>query len=100
IATLFHEAKSLDEAKNAVKAARRSISGKPSGKRTKRSPTEAETHASSVLGHSALTGLIRRFQITTATLDPLADLRPTVAARWIPPEGGDRGFHHAQGGYR
>jgi hypothetical protein len=97
IATLFHEAKSTDEAKNAVNAARKSISGKPSGKRIKHSPTVAETYADSVLGHPALTALIRRFQITTATVDPLADLRPTVAARWIRPESVDMVIHHAHG---
>jgi hypothetical protein len=99
IATLFTEAKSLEETRRALESAQKCFPKKHSGKRAERTPTEADCYADRVLSfnQSALTKLIQNFRITTATRNPLADLRPAVAAKWIRPESVDLVIQHAHG---
>jgi hypothetical protein len=99
IATLFSKAISLEEARNALDRARQCFPKHCSGKRAKQAPTEAELYAQRVLGfnQSALTTLIQNFRITIATRNPLADLRPALAAKWIRPENVDLVIQHAPG---
>jgi len=96
VATLFQAAQSLEEAEQALTAVRKSLLPKPV-RGAKRAPTEAETYAAKVLKHRVLPTLIQRFQITTSTVNPLADLRPLVAAKWVRPESFDLVIQHAHG---
>ena len=96
VATLFQAAQSLEEAKHALTAARKSLLHKPV-RGAKRAPTESEAYAAKALDHRALPSLIQRFRITTATINPLADLRPLVAAKWVRPESFDLVIQHAHG---
>jgi hypothetical protein len=99
IATLFSDAKSQDEARNALREARKLFSKESSGKRPSGTVTEAESYANRVMGleKSALTLLIQRFRIATAVRNPLADLRSTVASKWVRPESVEVVIQHAHG---
>jgi len=95
LAGLFHEARSPEQAENAIKAARMSVSSDPI--RDRQSLSEAKTYAQRVLRHPSLATLIQNFRITAAAVNPLADLRPLVATKWIRPESVDLVIYHAHG---
>jgi hypothetical protein len=99
IATLFSDAKSQDEARNALREARKCFSKESSGKPPSGTVTEAESYANRVMGleKSALTLLIQHFRITTAVRNPLADLRSAVASKWVRPESVEVVIQHAHG---
>lgn len=96
VASLFHEAKSLEEAEGAIEAARKRLSKNSAGDH-KQPMSEAKTYARRVLKHAALATLVQKFRITTAAVNPLEDLRPLVAAKWIRPESVDIVIYHAHG---
>lgn len=95
LAGLFHEARSLEQAESAIKAARMSLSNNAVDDNQPLS--EAKTYAKRALKHPRLAALIQKFRITAAAVDPLADLRPLVAAKWIRPESVDLVIYHAHG---
>lgn len=99
IAALFSEAKSQEDARNALKQARKCFQKESSGKQPNRAVTEAESYADRVMSfdQSALIILIQRFRITTADRNPIADLRSAVALKWIRPESVDMVIQHAHG---
>ena len=95
LAGLFHQARSPEQAENAIKTARKSLSN--DSVRDKPPLSEAKTYAKRVLKHPRLATLIQNFRITAATVNPLADLRPLVATKWIRPESVDLVIYHAHG---
>ncbi len=99
IATLFHEARSADDAKAALAEAQKRFAKKPHRSAARDKETEAEFYANRVLrfDRPALEMLIKNFRVTTAKRNPLADLRPAVSAKWIRPESVDLVIHHAHG---
>ena len=97
ISTLFDQTQSLDQAESAIVTARNSFRKKSQAQGTKSKLTEAETYAARALSHPKLATLILNFRIRTAIRNPLADLRPAVAAKWIRPESVDIVIHHAHG---
>jgi hypothetical protein len=99
IASLFNEARSLKEVQTALAAARKCFQKEGAGARARRTPTEAEQFAERVLSFNEpkLIALIQNFRITTAIRNPLADLRPAVALKWIRPESAELVIQHAHG---
>jgi hypothetical protein len=99
IATLFHNARSPEEACSALAAARKCFTKKQSSGSDKETQSDGESYAAQVLGSNQpdLTALIQNFRITTATRDPLTDLRSAVAAKWIRPESVEIVIQHAHG---
>ena len=95
IASLFHEAQSLDQATAAIATAR-TLFGKPR-RGALGAPTGAETYATKVFDHRALPSLIEGFRITASRMNPLADLRPLVADKWVRPESFELVIQHAHG---
>jgi len=98
LATLFNDARSAQDVKAALAEVQKRFAKKSSrsgaGKRT-----ETEPYVSRVLRFdvTALEMLIRNFRITTAKRNPLADLRPAVASKWIRPESVELVIQHAHG---
>ena len=99
IASLFNEARSLNEVQIALATARKCYQKEGAGARARRTPTEAEQFAERVLSFNErkLIPLIQNFRITTAIRNPLADLRPAVALKWIRPESAELVIQHAHG---
>ncbi len=73
--------------------------GKRSSTAGKHAPTEASVNARRVLdlARPALVSLIQSFRVAVAKRDPLVDLRPAVAAKWVRPESLDLVIQHAHG---
>lgn len=99
LATLFNAARSAEDARTAIAEARKRFAKKPRDLGTTGKKTEAESYADRVLRFdpAALEILIQSFRVTTATRNPLADLRPAVAAKWIRPESVELVIQHAHG---
>jgi hypothetical protein len=99
LATLLSEAKSAEAARTALAEVGKSFAKKPSGSRSVVKETEAAAYANRVLRFDAiaLEMLVQNFRVTTARRNPLADLRPAVAAKWIRPESVELVIQHAHG---
>jgi len=99
IASLFNDAQSVEAARTALADAQKLFAKKHRGSRAASKETEAEIHANRVLrlDGPTLETLIQNFRITTAQRNPLADLRPAVAAKWIRPESVELVIQHAHG---
>jgi hypothetical protein len=99
IATLFHDARSANDAKAAIVEAQKFFAKKTRRSGVAAKETEAESYANRALRFDgpALEMLIQNFRVTTAKRNPLADLRPAVAAKWIRPESVDLVIQHAHG---
>jgi len=99
IATLFHDAKSVKHAKAALAEAQKCFAKKTRRSGVAAKETEAESYANRTLRFDGpfLETLIQNFRITTAKRNPLADLRPAVAAKWVRPESVELVIQHAHG---
>ena len=99
IAALFNDAKSVEDAKAALAEVRKHLAKKTGSLQVVGKETEAEAYASRVLRFDApaLETLIQNFRVTTAKRNPLADLRPAVATKWIRPESVELVIQHAHG---
>jgi hypothetical protein len=99
IATLFHNATSAEDAKTALAEAKKHFAKKTRGSGVAAKETEAESYAKRALRFDgpALEMLIQNFRVTTAKRNPLGDLRPAVASKWIRPESVDLVIQHAHG---
>lgn len=99
IASLFHDAQSPESVRRAITEARNSFAKNRSPRSGNGRPTEASAYANRVFAaqESSLGILIQNFRITTAKRDPLSDLRPAVAAKWVRPESLDLVIDHAHG---
>jgi hypothetical protein len=97
LATLFHNARSEDEAAAAIQKARQMMLG--NRRATKALPKELSPYVKTVLqcNEKSLRVIIRNFRITSAVRNPLADLRPVVIAKWVRPESIDVVIQHAHG---
>jgi hypothetical protein len=99
IATLFHDARSANDARTAIAEAQKRFAKKPRRAGVTGEETEAGSYAERVLRFDApeLEMLIQNFRVTTAKRNPLADLRPAVSAKWIRPESVELVIQHAHG---
>jgi hypothetical protein len=99
IATLFNDARSAEAAKDALAEVQKCFAKKPSRSGVAGRKTETEAYANRVLRFDAptLEMLIQNFRVVTAKRNPLADLRPAVATKWIRPESVELVIQHAHG---
>jgi hypothetical protein len=100
LVTLFHAAKTEEEAKAALESARAVLWG--AAPKYPKKKTLAETIAPFVnhvldLSSKDTLGIIQRFELSVAAKDPLRDLRPKVNAKWVRPESVDLVIKYAHG---
>jgi hypothetical protein len=96
----FHDAQTEEDAKAAFEQARAVLWG-PAPKYPKKKKL-AETlapYVNHVLDDPSqgVIGIIQRFGLSVAAKDPLRDLRPKVANKWVRPESVDAVIQHAHG---
>ncbi len=98
--TSFHAAKTEEEAKAALDHARDVLWGKapkyPKKKKLAKTLAPFVNHFLDLSAKDAV-GIIQRFQLSVATKDPLRDLRPKVAAKWVRPESVELVIKYAHG---
>jgi hypothetical protein len=100
IAESFHAAETDDAAKSAVDAARSKLWGAaPSYPLRGSLAKELRSYTDLVLDpeQRVLAKIVRRLQLSFASRDPLADLRPLVANKWVRPESVDLVIRYAHG---
>jgi ABC-3C protein len=100
LAGLFHAAKTEKEATDALAVARETLWGKsPTYLKKAAVPDSLALFVNHVLApnSSDAIALVCQFQLATAKSDPLRDLRPKVAAKWVRPESVDLVIQHAHG---
>ncbi len=100
LVTLFHAAKTEDEAKAALDRARDVLWGAPPRYPKKKNLGETigpyVNHVLDLSSESTV-AIIQRFQLSVAAIDPLRDLRPRVKAKWVRPESVELVIKHAHG---
>lgn len=100
LVTSFHAANTEEDAKVALDHARDVLWGAPPKypKKKKLAETLAPfvNHVLDPSSNEAV-GIIRRFELRTATKDPLRDLRPKVNAKWVRPESVELVIKYAHG---
>ena len=96
----FHAATTDEAASSAVDSARSKLWGPPpSYPLRSRLAEELRPFTDLVLdpNQKLLAKIVRRFQLSIASRDPLADLRPLVANKWVRPESVDLVIRYAHG---
>jgi hypothetical protein len=97
---LFHEAQT-EEAANAALEKARAIFWGPAPKypKKKKLAESLATFVNHVLEAPTedVVGIIQRFALSVAAKDPLRDLRPKVASKWVQPESVEAVIQHAHG---
>lgn len=97
---MFHEAQTEEEAKAALDQARNLLWGPaptyPNKKRLAETLASFVDHVLDVSSTDSV-GIVKSFTLSVATKDPLCDLRPKVANKWVRPESVDAVIQHAHG---
>ena len=96
----FHSAKNQEEAQAALRAARHLLWGAPPKYRKPKAlqgPIKEFTDHFLDPKNTYAAGIVERFQLCVAVKDPLHDLRPRVASKWLRPESVDIVIQHAHG---
>lgn len=100
IAETFHNAKSQEEVQAALQAARIALWGIPpkfEKRKALKGPIKEFSDHFLDTSNTSAAGIVERFQIAVSTKDPLRDLRPRVASKWLRPESVDIVIQHAHG---
>jgi hypothetical protein len=97
---MFHEAQTEEEANAAVNEARKLLWGPaPRYPKKKKLAKTLASFVDHVLDPSSkdVISIVQRFTLSVAAKDPLRDLRPKVASKWVRPESVDAVIQHAHG---
>jgi hypothetical protein len=97
---LFHNAQTEEDAKATFEQAREVLWGPaPKYPKKKQLAKTLAPFVNHVLDEPSqdVIGIIRRFSLSVAAKDPLRDLRPKVASKWVRPESVDAVIQHAHG---
>lgn len=97
---LFHAAQTEDAAKSALEQARDLLWGGapmyPKKEKLAKGLAPFVNHVLEIPIEVAV-GIVQRFTLSVATKDPLRDLRPKVASKWVRPESVGAVIQHAHG---
>jgi len=97
---IFHEAQTEEQAKAAVNEARKILWGPaPKYPQKKKLAKTVRSFVDHVLDTSSqdAASIVQRFTLSVAAKDPLRDLRPKVASKWVRPESVEAVIQHAHG---
>jgi hypothetical protein len=101
LVALFHAAKTEEQAKVALDHARDVLWGAapkyPKKKKLAETIAPFVNHVLDLASQDEALGIIASFDLSVAVKDPLRDLRPKVAAKWVRPESVELVIKYAQG---